>query len=295
MMRPSGKRNGERNIFSRAGIVILLSFIGAWVVRGIGLAAVTLVSFTTTPKDGQVQLDWQTASEIDFAGFFVRRSTDESGAYSRISPFIPTEGDSIVGANYSYLDSEVVNGITYYYQLEAVNNDQSSDLFGPVSAVPGITPTSTATSIPMGTATSTVTASASSTPTSSSTQMATLPPGATPSATRTPTKTITPTTRTPTAAHTTTATSTVTFTPLPSPTYTPFVIVLPTLALPTSSVTASPTATLSAGEGGEMAGGFFQRLPMAVRLTLVVLGIGVVGGGVLAGVFYYLAVLRGSG
>ena len=144
------------------------------------LAAVTLVSFTATGGDGQVLLEWETATEIENVGFFVHRSTAEVGEYVRISPFIPSEAGGIIGAEYSYLDQDVQNGTTYYYKLESVATDGSSELYGPISATPGVQPTATAP------ATTTATATPPPPPTATPT------PFPWPTATPTPTPTLTP-------------------------------------------------------------------------------------------------------
>ena len=75
-------------------------------------AAVTLSSFTATAGDGEVLLRWETETEIDNVGFFIQRSTQEAGEYARISPFIPAQGDGLIGSAYTYLDEDVHNGVT---------------------------------------------------------------------------------------------------------------------------------------------------------------------------------------
>jgi len=88
--------------------------------------------------------------------FYVLRSLSETGTYSRISNFIPAEGD-LGGAMYEYIDDDVQAGTTYYYKLEAVETNGSSEFHGPVSArmplpgedaTPTPTPSPTATSTP---------------------------------------------------------------------------------------------------------------------------------------------------
>jgi hypothetical protein len=99
---------------------------------------VELASFEAKPLDGAVELDWQTASEFQNLGFHLHRSTSASGPYERITSFlIPGTGSSATGAQYSYLDSGLTNGITYFYELEDVDASSGSTFHGPVSAVPG--------------------------------------------------------------------------------------------------------------------------------------------------------------
>jgi hypothetical protein len=107
------------------------------------IAAVVLISFEATPQaDYSVLITWETASETNMFGFYVQRApyvTPEITActkipnLNRVSPLVPAEGD-IVGAVYTYTDTSVAAGATYYYCLEAVENGGSFELHGPVSA-----------------------------------------------------------------------------------------------------------------------------------------------------------------
>jgi len=212
-------------------------------------ASVTLVSFTATPGNGQVVLRWETATEINNAGFFVRRSTQETGDYARISSFMPAQGDGLLGAIYVYNDTAVTNGVTYYYKLEAVDNSQNVEFHGPISATPGPTPTFTAIRV----ATATATTAPTSTPTLARTSTPIPMPTATfqvPSPTFTPTPTLTPTwnvehgTPTPppppaTAPSTPARTPTITGTATPILTPT---IVSTSSPIPTPLITSTPTS-----------------------------------------------------
>jgi len=86
---------------------------------------VTLLSFTVTSYDGHVILEWETATEIDNAGFHIWRAVGDGwkiGDYSTITrltdQLILAKGD---GASYSYIDSNVESEITYYYGLEDID------------------------------------------------------------------------------------------------------------------------------------------------------------------------------
>jgi len=86
---------------------------------------VGLANFTATTKDGGIHLEWKTASEIKNAGFYmIRARKDKNGEYTeitRITPQpIPSVDGSINGASYSYRDSNVISGNTYYYALEDI-------------------------------------------------------------------------------------------------------------------------------------------------------------------------------
>ena len=98
---------------------------------------VELVSFEALGLDEAVELSWETASELNNLGFQLYRSTSEVGSYKRItSNAIPGLGSSPVGARYSYRDTNLTNGVTYYYKLEDVETTGNTEFHGPVSATP---------------------------------------------------------------------------------------------------------------------------------------------------------------
>jgi len=68
-----------------------------------------------------ITIAWQTESEQDTAGFNIYRSETENGEFVAINPqLIPSKGSPTIGASYSFTDTTVEPGITYYYQLEDV-------------------------------------------------------------------------------------------------------------------------------------------------------------------------------
>jgi hypothetical protein len=153
-----------KKIFLGGMLGVLLIF--SWVL-GV-YAAVTLVSFVSIPGDGNVILLWETATELDNAGFNIHRSDEQNGLYERINPdFLPSRGDGVTGFMYEYRDDNVVNGIDYWYKLESIDYSQGSQFYGPVHAVPGATPTPTQSVAPNSTptATSDQSGTSSSTPT----------------------------------------------------------------------------------------------------------------------------------
>jgi hypothetical protein len=100
--------------------------------------AVRLMSFAAVPADGSVSLEWRTGSELDNLGFHLYRGPSADGPWTRLtSSLIPGLGSSPLGQAYSWLDTGLVNGTTYYYRLEDVDTSAKSTFHGPVSAVPG--------------------------------------------------------------------------------------------------------------------------------------------------------------
>ena len=231
---------------------------------GVGLpaqtSAIIFTKFTATGGNTQVLVEWATSSEINVTGFYVQRSLQPDGGFARINPtLIPATGTPLIGANYSYLDTNLENDIPLYYRLEIITAGQVSLFSGVVSATPAVpTPTPTFTNTPTFTPTVTLTP----TPTFTGTPPIQTPtptitgtlPTLTPTLTRTPTRTATPTrTRTPPPAATRTRTPRpVTRTPTPpvtrSATPKPGGTATPTLSGypgPAVTYTLKPTITIT--------------------------------------------------
>jgi len=89
------------------------------------------------PLDSAVLLEWATETELENEGFNLWRSKEKDGEYVRINPyFIPSQGEAGSGAEYSYTDYDVTNGVIYYYKLEDIDINGKSSFHGPVSATP---------------------------------------------------------------------------------------------------------------------------------------------------------------
>jgi peptidase C25-like protein len=102
-----------------------------------GATAVTLASFAGQGEDGAVSLAWSTGAEIDNLGFNLYRSPSASGPYGRITAsLVPGLGNSPEGSDYSYRDGGLVNGTTYFYELEDVETTGRTTRHGPISATP---------------------------------------------------------------------------------------------------------------------------------------------------------------
>jgi hypothetical protein len=98
---------------------------------------IDLYSFTATPSNKEVIINWSTESEIDNAGFNLYRSETEAGEYTKINTeLIPAKGSSTQGANYEFIDNDMKNRKTYYYNLEDIDLNGKSTMHGPVSATP---------------------------------------------------------------------------------------------------------------------------------------------------------------
>jgi len=99
----------------------------------VGPTAVELISFDAIARDGQVLLEWQTASELDNLGFHIERQEQRITETA-----IPAAGNSERGSSYIYIDRKVDNGITYSYHIIAVDMEGVEQVLNqtPVSATP---------------------------------------------------------------------------------------------------------------------------------------------------------------
>ncbi len=230
-------RRHRRGLFALAVVLMLLVLIP---LRA--SAAVTVSSFTATVQGNQVVIAWTTVNEINNAGFYLLRSTSPSGTFTKVPVTGPGVNPStglifsknpggLSTTNYSYTDTPpVVAGQTYYYKLETVDMNGSTEQFGPVpNPAPSPTappptpvpptattappaPARTATAIPAAistpapaTATAIVAASSTPAPNSTPTRAATVraaPPARSASAAVVKTATSIPDTSTPTPAPT---------------------------------------------------------------------------------------------
>ena len=105
--------------------------------RPLSTTAVKLASFRAVGFDSAVSVEWETASELDNLGFHLYRGLSENGPWERLtSSLIPGLGSSPEGKRYSFLDSGLRNGATYFYRLEDVDRSGRVTSHGPVSATP---------------------------------------------------------------------------------------------------------------------------------------------------------------
>ena len=224
---------------SGAILGIILTIILTQIMPEQAKAAITLANFTATYSPGQILVEWETATEIDTVGFYLQRSIQATSGFQRISEFIPAEGESVFGWFYNFVDTNITQGTTYYYVLEVINADNTSENYGPISVYAGPeTLTPTVTSTPTSTQTFTPTG-----PTPTPSRTPTRTPTRTPS--RTPTRTLTRS-LTPyrTLVPTNTFVPTLTLTESPSPTFTATITPTLTLAsLPALVYTLEPTST----------------------------------------------------
>jgi hypothetical protein len=108
----------EENLASRR----LLILLGAlWLL----LAAAIVVLELALPK--AITIEWQTETEVNTAGFNVYRAESPEGPFQRMnSGLIASRGSASSGASYTFSDEAVTARQTYYYRLEDVELDNST-------------------------------------------------------------------------------------------------------------------------------------------------------------------------
>ena len=107
----------------------------------VGPLAVTLASMTAVAQTNAIQVNWDTVSEINNAGFNLYRATSPDGPWIKLnSSVIPSQNPgSSEPASYQYQDAyQLTAGATYYYVLEDVGLDGATYRHpDPVSATYG--------------------------------------------------------------------------------------------------------------------------------------------------------------
>ena len=75
-------------------------------------------------ETGAVMITWSTLSELNNAGFFIKRSQQRDGASKDIhTPMIRGAGTTNEKQFYTYTDTTAKPNVVYYYQLECVSGD----------------------------------------------------------------------------------------------------------------------------------------------------------------------------
>jgi hypothetical protein len=105
-----------------------------------GMNYVELASFVAEAQRDKVVISWETGAEIDNAGFMVYRCDDVASNCHKVSGFIGAKGISASGAEYSFTDTNVAPGATYYYYLVDIDTSGVWTAHGPVSSTLPIAP-----------------------------------------------------------------------------------------------------------------------------------------------------------
>lgn len=88
-----------------------------------------LAACSTTPA----VITWETASEVNTAGFNVYRSPAGDGPWTKVNDaIIPPAEDPVRGGAYRFTDPAARPGVTYFYLLEEVEQNGQVNRFAPI-------------------------------------------------------------------------------------------------------------------------------------------------------------------
>jgi hypothetical protein len=85
-----------------------------------GVLPVELTAFTAKSVNSGIELNWNTATEINNDGFCIERKSND--VWQDIG-FVPGHGNSNSPKNYSYFDNNAVNDTKFQYRLKQIDND----------------------------------------------------------------------------------------------------------------------------------------------------------------------------
>ena len=90
-------------------------------VSSLASLPVTLINFEATAQQKNILLSWSTTQEFNNSGFFIERSTNGT-SFTQVG-FVKGAGTTTQTTNYTYTDTDVQPGITYYYRLRQTDID----------------------------------------------------------------------------------------------------------------------------------------------------------------------------
>lgn len=107
--------------------------------------AVTINNVFAITEAGSVCLKFATASEVSLAGFDILRAGFRDGPFRIVSSYksnasLRASGSETSGGSYTFVDSKVVSGQTYFYKIQAVTKSGAAEQIGEILAVQVTTP-----------------------------------------------------------------------------------------------------------------------------------------------------------
>lgn len=109
----------------------------AWSASLLILLGLLFTVYATQQPEAVVLLQWQTATELDTAGFNLYRAESADGPFVKVNAaLIAAAADPVKGSLHHFEDRTVQSGRTYYYQLEDVDTEgqRTTNLFDPIAA-----------------------------------------------------------------------------------------------------------------------------------------------------------------
>jgi hypothetical protein len=91
--------------------------------------AIQLLYLDASSQGNTIVLRWETALEIDFAGFQLWRSSNgyRADAEPLSATLIAGRGTASTGAAYTFVDAKVNRGVNYTYWLQQISTDGAGE------------------------------------------------------------------------------------------------------------------------------------------------------------------------
>jgi hypothetical protein len=101
---------------------------------------VELLGFSAEDRTDGIHLAWSTATETGNQGFRLERQMQDQENWDLLS-FIPGQGQSVTRADYTYIDTDALLGMTYAYRLLILDNSGEYTELQLITAGHGVTTT----------------------------------------------------------------------------------------------------------------------------------------------------------
>lgn len=133
-MRPVFKKLSSKNYFLLISILIILLILVMVILGQTNQLAVIIENFSKT----DLTIHWTTESELDVIGFNLYRSDTPDGEFVKINQeLIPPAADPFLGGEHNFVDTNVIRGRVYYYQLETIDRYGNARREGPYAIPAG--------------------------------------------------------------------------------------------------------------------------------------------------------------
>ncbi|MCK4271587.1 T9SS type A sorting domain-containing protein [bacterium] len=98
---------------------------------------VALSSFTATGRGGAIEVSWTSQTEVNALAYHLLRGDQADGQFTEIA-HLDAAGNSETPRDYRFVDSDIIDGRTYYYKLADEDYEGNMTYHGPVFASAGI-------------------------------------------------------------------------------------------------------------------------------------------------------------
>lgn len=133
-MRPVFKKLSSKNHFLLISTLIILLIL----VVAILWQTNQLTAIIQNLSETELTIRWTTESELDVIGFNLYRSDTPDGEFVKINQeLIPPAADPFLGGEHKFVETNVIRGQVYYYQLETIDRYGNARREGPYAIPAG--------------------------------------------------------------------------------------------------------------------------------------------------------------